>query len=822
MDEVVLVVLSILAVLILIKLNNLKRAMRRLPDIEDRLIELKSELRKLTQTTPLPAPGAAKVPRAEPEAVTRREAAAPAASTASVPLSRLMESLSAPPPLPPSAPPLPRPLEGRQAATPSVEVPPRAPSKLAQTAGDILNRIWQWILVGEEYRPKGVSMEYAVGTTWLMRVGIVALVAGVGYFLKWSMDHGLLGPTARVAMSVTFGLGMLTGGMCLLGRRWNVLGQGFVGGGLATLYFSMYALGPLYHLVDSQPVVFGLMILVTVAAGVLALSANSMLVAIFGIIGGFCTPLLLHTNEPRFLALYSYLLLLNLGVLGIGHLRQWRLLNYLSFLFTYTIYFLASPACYTPGDFPVALTFLALVFVAHSTLVLLYNLRRDAPATLLEIVHLVLNAAVFSFAAYDVIRDTAGRPYPALMTLAVAVYYCLHVAVFLRRRLADRPLLIALISLAGFYTTLTMPLLMEKESLTIAWALQAFMFLWLGRRLQSAFLRQVSYAVYGLTLFRLAVFEFPRIDLNAAGATTLTAYGSALLNRLWTFGTAIGSIAAAFFLELRQTMGAPASSEAPLPDTADVAPASLTHRLFFWAAVALFFLYLHSECHALFGYALAWRPAVLTTLWCGMALGFLLLYRAAPTVAFRAGLVFFAVGAVAKTLFWDIPGWHLNERWFFDMTYTPFLALMRWFDFLAVLLLLTGIAALLPRKEDRSFLPAAFGYTTISLLWLYLTLELNSLLHWKLHEFQSGGISVLWTLFALALLAGGIWRNLRPLRLSGLVLFTVVVAKVLFVDLADMPTAYRVLALMVIGVLLLLGSFAYLRASKRFTKGESE
>jgi uncharacterized membrane protein len=118
-------------------------------------------------------------------------------------------------------------------------------------------------------------------------------------------------------------------------------------------------------------------------------------------------------------------------------------------------------------------------------------------------------------------------------------------------------------------------------------------------------------------------------------------------------------------------------------------------------------------------------------------------------------------------------------------------------------------------------LPAVFGYTAIILLWLYLTLECNSLLHWKLREFQNGGLSVLWTVFAFCMLAGGIWQGIRALRLAGLVLFTVVVAKVLFVDLADMPTVYRVIALMVIGVLLLLGSFAYLRSSKRFIKGES-
>jgi uncharacterized membrane protein len=146
---------------------------------------------------------------------------------------------------------------------------------------------------------------------------------------------------------------------------------------------------------------------------------------------------------------------------------------------------------------------------------------------------------------------------------------------------------------------------------------------------------------------------------------------------------------------------------------------------------------------------------------------------------------------------------------------------MRWMDFVVVLALLMTMTALFRRHQAGSGLSSVFGYTALALFWLYLTLEVNSLLHWKLRDFQAGGISVLWTVFAFAFLAGGIWRSIRPLRFVGLALFAGVVGKVLFVDLTDMPNIYRFGALMVIGVLLLLGSFVYLRASKRFIKGVS-
>jgi uncharacterized membrane protein len=592
------------------------------------------------------------------------------------------------------------------------------------------------------------------------------------------------------------------------------------------MYFSAYAAGPLYHLFDQYSIVaaFGLMILITVAAGVLAVRTNSLLIAILGLVGGYLTPVMLRTETPNLPVFYSYILLMGLGILAIANYRQWRLLNYLGFVFTYGL-FLGSMSVYQKSDFPLALSFLSAFFVVHSSLVYLYNLARRTPSTTLEIIHLVANAGVYAWVGYNLIHDACGRPYPAILSLALAVFYIVHVLAFLRQKLQDRPLLISLIALSGVFTTWTLPLILEKESLTIALSLLAFMFLWLGRRLNSNFLQNLGHAVYFVVFFRLLVMDLPRNFSGHAHSTVLMAdYWKQMLDRLVTFGTSIISIAFAFFLQRKKRTDDDATVVSAGNDTPEIVKPNVATPVFYWFGILFTFLFLHLELNRMFVYWDPLRLPILTVLWCGMAAYFLWKFLSDETgspVMFVAMCAFIMIGLL-KVFAVDLHSWHFCEAGYFDMEYASLYVGMRFLDFgilLALLFTVWWMFLARPGARERNLAPV-FGYGGLLLLFLYTSMELNSLLHWKLIQFQTGGISILWALFAIAFITGGIWKNITPLRYIGLILFCIVVAKVFLVDLKQMEMIYRVIAFIVVGIFLLLGSFAYIRSSRKFTRNQ--
>lgn len=172
---------------------------------------------------------------------------------------------------------------------------------------------------------KDFSLEQFLGVKLLAWIGGVILFLAVVFFIKYSFDQGLIGPRLRIVLGYLLSMGLMAGGVFLAKGRYEVVGKTLVGTGILLFYAITLAAQGLYHLIPLT-VAFLLMSINTVSALVLSVVLNAPSIAILGFLGGFLTPPLLSTGEDRPWTLFSYVALLDVGLVLVALKKRWSLM----------------------------------------------------------------------------------------------------------------------------------------------------------------------------------------------------------------------------------------------------------------------------------------------------------------------------------------------------------------------------------------------------------------------------------------------------------------------------------------------------------------
>jgi uncharacterized membrane protein len=191
-------------------------------------------------------------------------------------------------------------------------------------------------------------------------------------------------------------------------------------------------------------------------------------------------------------------------------------------------------------------------------------------------------------------------------------------------------------------------------------------------------------------------------------------------------------------------------------------------------------------------------------------------YLASPSRPILAFLALFVAGALVKLAFFDLPSWRLEETFVYGGSYSFLDALMRLVDFGAMAAFFILAFVWLRGAPAPPVAANLAGWLALGLAFTFLTLEVNSFLSEFVPPLRAGGISILWSSFALGLIVAGIHKHAGALRFTGLGLFTVVGFKVFFSDLASLDQFYRIIAFILLGILSLTGAFLYLKYRQTF------
>lgn len=331
--------------------------------------------------------------------------------------------------------------------------------------------------------------DYFTGGNALVRAGIVVLLFGVGFLLRYLAEHTRIPIEFRLC-------GVAIGALALLVLGWRLrtkrLGYGLAlqGGAVGILYLTAFAAQHLYSLLPPIAA-FALLAAVSVLTATLAVLQNSLAVALLSITGGFLAPFLASTGHGDHVALFSYFAVLNGLILGIAWFRSWRLLNVAGFAFTFVLSTAWGVLQYRPQDFASSEPFLIGFFLLYVAIAVLYS-TRQAP-----VLHGYLDGtlifgtpiAAFGLQAAMLRDQSLDLAYSAL---GVSAIYTL-LAWILHRRKGDyqRLLVEAFMALGVAFLTLAVPLALNGRWSAASWALEGTALIWVGcrqgRRLPRAF-----------------------------------------------------------------------------------------------------------------------------------------------------------------------------------------------------------------------------------------------------------------------------------------------------------------------------------------------
>jgi uncharacterized membrane protein len=660
------------------------------------------------------------------------------------------------------------------------------------------------------------DLEKFIGENLVSKIGIVTLVIAIGFFVKYAIDQDWIGPAGRVGIGILCGA-ILVGLAHRLRNIYRAFSSVLTGGGLAVFYFTITLAFQQFHLFG-QATAFMIMVVITGFSVALSLLYNKQEVAVLALIGGFATPFMASNGGNNYQALFTYLLVLNAGLLVISYYKKWRLLNMLAFLFTVILF--ASWLAVLKEDIALvtyihALWFATAFYLVFFAINVAHNIRQNKQFIASDFGILLANTALYFAAAIYCLSKAGLDQYNGLLCILLALFNLGISYTFFKNKKVDTNILYLLIGITLTFISLAAPMQLKGNQITLFWACETVLLYWLYQKSKIEIMRVSSMVVWACML--LSLFMDWNTIYFSNGNQTVTTHMPVLLNKGF-----IVSLFAALSTALLHWMRNK-DADAGSPGPGQMLPSSF---VFGMLAVLLLFASGSLEINYHFD-----------------SMDLKKLYQPLYTYAFIILLL-----AFLKRLYphnkkdWIEPAllvicifiYLVNASFVFDIQrrllegqrQDSFHFAAHWISAGLVAFILFRVIQYV-RHTVRNFesnFPGIVWITCLVVI-IFLSIELHLLINlllvndatrWEpVHiQFIKIGLPILWSVCSFAFMWLGMHYKHRTLRIISLVLLAITLLKLFLFDIRHISEGGKIAAFFCLGVILLIVSFMYQRLKK--------
>lgn len=674
------------------------------------------------------------------------------------------------------------------------------------------------------------DLEKFIGENLISKIGIAITIIGVAIGAKYSIEHDLISPLTRIILGYLAGAGLLGFGIKLKGKYTNYSAV-LVSGAIAIMYFITFAAYDFYSLIP-QLLAFGLMVIFTAFGVFAAIKYNQQIIAHIGLVGAYAVPFLLSDGSGQVATLYSYMAIINVGILVISFQRYWKSVYYSAFGLSWLIFLVWFASDYNESiHFTIALLFNSVFFLIFYATFLAYKLIRKEEFNSSDVVLLLINSFVFYAIGYITLSDhDTGKHLLGAFTLANAAIHFGVAVLLYRQKTGDQKLMNLMIGLALVFLTITIPVQLDGGWVTLLWVGQACILFWIGKTKKVPFYERLSYPLMLLAVISLTHDWATSYHTYSGGAEQLRI--TPILNV--HFLTSLLFIAAFAFINLLHHRSESTSipfNNAYRNIVSFGLPAALLFALYFgiYMEISNYWTQLFAdsqlELNEIPEYASRFGNTDLNRFRSIWIINYSMLFFTVLALAnFKkiknqtlgiVNMIFIVFGIflfLSSGLFAlsELRDSYLTQNLAEYYDVGTFHIVIRYISIgFFALMIFTGYLYL---KQDFIKLELRTSFNVLlhtAILWI-LSSELIHLLEMAgTDNSYRLGLTILWGAYALFMIALGILKSRKHLRIAAFVILGITILKLFFYDISNLNTIAKTIVFVSLGILLLIISFLY-------------
>ncbi len=673
-----------------------------------------------------------------------------------------------------------------------------------------------------------VNLEEFIGGNLINKIGIIIIILGVGIGAKFAIDHNLISPLVRLLLGYIVGILLL---FFAYRTKRNYLNFSAVltSGSMATIYFITYA-GNAYYGIIPQMAAYIFMVVITVYTVYISLDYDKEIISLIGLVGAYAIPFLISKDTENYRALFTYIAIINSGIMVVSIRKLWRWLFYAAFAVTWSLFLTWQRTSYDPSsDFIISLVFGSVFFGLFYLTFVNHKLYYNEKFSFEDILLLLANSFIFYGVGYYAFTEfEATQKYVGVFTVGNALIHLL-VSIFLfKKQHPDKNLHQFINGLILAFITITIPVQFDANWVTIFWFIEAVVLLYIGRSQSKTFYEYLAYFVLVLGIYSLVddwYTEYTAFQVDDFQTRIVPFFNI-------YFITALIALVSASILNYIHFSGRFGTGPYRDPTLKNIIEYGMPLILIFIAyytfrnEIATYWNQLYKASGETYTtripdfryFKISWIY-IYTFIFV-----FLLSYLNLSKIKRDNFVLPFIILNLLVILAFLVQGLYILSELRENYMDPPFAEIFVpdiWHIYIRYVSILPALGLILLNQKyskveltNRLLQIIIHIFTYLSILWILS----SELIHWmdllNSKETYKIGLSILWGTYSLFLVIIGIWQRNKYLRIVAIVLFGVTLIKLFFYDLIDLDTISKTIVFIALGVLLLIISFLYNKYKK--------